>query len=1134
MSRENNHTPIVNLPDTPYKGLEPYSEADANFFFGRESEWEIIADNLRAARLTLLYGVSGVGKSSLLRAGVAHHLMEDAKKNLAEYGTPEFAVVVFNAWQDDPLVGLVKKVEKDIKSLLKGKTFELLPSSQKLDQILEICAERLDVKGGVGELLIVLDQFEEYFLYHPNEQGARTFADEFPLAVNRPDLPVNFLISIREDSLAKLDHFKASIPNIFDNYLRVKHLDAQSAYDAISKPIEKYNHLSPYEEPINLNKGLVKVVIDQVSKIVKDNNGRGITNESRVEFKKQIEAPYLQLVMEYLWKEEINNRHSDSLRLLTLLEIGGAEKIVKEHLNKQMESLKEDERKAAAKIFQYLVTPSGTKIAYPVLDLVEITKLREKELKDLLETLSSGSQRILRPVGPSPSNPEVERYEIFHDVLAEPILDWVRTYTIQKTKVQLKIREIELLSLDALRQFQDEVLQLKALRNAMRAGNLLKQIRNETTLEDTVKARVMLALQKILDGIQEQNQIQHPGSPIYAMCLSRDGQKLATGSADGVMAIWDLHGHCICSFGNHKSIVPSLSFHPDGTQLAVAYLDGHIQIWNLQGKMLAEFQQAEQVYCIQFSPDGQVLAVGLANGITQLLDLHGHPVAECSGGHQGGVYRIQFSPDGRHLLTASPMDITDVSACLWTTQGDRVTKFGVPGKMIYDISFSPDGQFVATAFMDKTVFLWDIQGSQRAEFKGHEGIISQVDFTPDGQHIRTVAWDGTARWWDTEGHQISKLKICKLPILQGSFTPDSCHLVILSMDGTVHLWNTATQQNAPVTEVNSQEGMMHFCVDFHPDGQRLLTTSADGTAILCNLHGELLRIFEGHQKEVYRARFSPDGNMIATASADGTARLWNLEGETLVTFEDHTDPVAQVSFSPNGELIATASFDRTARLWNCHGKQLYELKGHHGQVYSVSFSPDGRYVATASTDTLVRLWTVDGNFVRELRGHGSIVNYVNFSRDGRYLATASSDGSAQIWEPNGKRVAKCRGHSGIVYWTSFSPDGSKLATASGDYTVRLWDMKGNQLAEFKDHQDIVFCVQFSPDGKYLATASADGTSKLRRIEKLDDLLARGCAWLHDYFETHSQEQEHLNLCGYASETDLIPLVQSDSVPEVVK
>ena len=91
------------LPATPYKGLMPYTEEDAPFFFGREAEREIITANLMASRLTLLYGASGVGKSSVLRAGVVHHLRQLAQQNLAERGTPEFAVVVFSSWRDDPL-----------------------------------------------------------------------------------------------------------------------------------------------------------------------------------------------------------------------------------------------------------------------------------------------------------------------------------------------------------------------------------------------------------------------------------------------------------------------------------------------------------------------------------------------------------------------------------------------------------------------------------------------------------------------------------------------------------------------------------------------------------------------------------------------------------------------------------------------------------------------------------------------------------------------------------------------------------------------------------------------------------------------------------------------------------------------
>ncbi|MBI2487305.1 MAG: ATP-binding protein [Deltaproteobacteria bacterium] len=88
---------IKKIPASPYKGLVPYSEEDEPFFFGRNGEREIITANLMASRLTLLYGASGVGKSSVLRAGVVPHLRQLAQQNLNEQGTPEFAVVVFSS-----------------------------------------------------------------------------------------------------------------------------------------------------------------------------------------------------------------------------------------------------------------------------------------------------------------------------------------------------------------------------------------------------------------------------------------------------------------------------------------------------------------------------------------------------------------------------------------------------------------------------------------------------------------------------------------------------------------------------------------------------------------------------------------------------------------------------------------------------------------------------------------------------------------------------------------------------------------------------------------------------------------------------------------------------------------------------
>jgi hypothetical protein len=92
--------------------LPPYDEADAPFFFGREAEAEIISANLMASRLTLLYGPSGVGKSSVLRAGVVRHLRLLAGQNLIERGAPEFAVIVFSAWRDNPITALAAQIER--------------------------------------------------------------------------------------------------------------------------------------------------------------------------------------------------------------------------------------------------------------------------------------------------------------------------------------------------------------------------------------------------------------------------------------------------------------------------------------------------------------------------------------------------------------------------------------------------------------------------------------------------------------------------------------------------------------------------------------------------------------------------------------------------------------------------------------------------------------------------------------------------------------------------------------------------------------------------------------------------------------------------------------------------------------
>ena len=401
---------------SPYKGLMPYSEDDAAFFFGRAAEQEIIIANLNVSRLTLLYGASGVGKSSILRAGVAHQLRQEAQTNLRERGTPEYAVVVFSSWRDDPVQGLIARVNDEIARTLGTETLRRSDAAN----LAAALAENAQRVG--GDLYIMLDQFEEYFLYHPNDSGENTFADQFARALNRDDLRVNFLVAIREDALAKLDRFKGQIPGLFENYLRMTHLDTNAARDAIVKPLDEYNRVYANGARIEIEPALVNAVLEQTrtGQVIVGDAGRGAVERAGGD---EIETPYLQLVMTRLWDETMR-AGSYVLRAETLQRLGGAEKIVRTHLDTTMRALPEHEQQVAANIFNFLVTPSGTKIAHTARDLADYSRVLETEIAATLEKLSGGDIRILRPVAPPLDQPNEPRYEIFHDVLGAPILDW--------------------------------------------------------------------------------------------------------------------------------------------------------------------------------------------------------------------------------------------------------------------------------------------------------------------------------------------------------------------------------------------------------------------------------------------------------------------------------------------------------------------------------------------------------------------------------------------------------------------------------------------------------------------------------------------------------------------------------------
>ncbi len=450
------------LAACPYVGLQPYTEEQHDFFFGRTRDTRVIVSNLYASPLTVLYGDSGVGKSSVLLAGVVPRLKAD----------PRTAVVVFREWHQPQAQQLLKLRCLEAVTSASGKRPDV-PVSLTLDDFLFEVAARFR-----GTTLLILDQFEEYFLYNPPSAAEDSLDAGLARAINRDEVQANFLIALREDGLAKLDRFRVRIPQLLSNTLRLRHLDADAAEEAIREPLRVHRERSPEAAaPTLIEPELVAAVLSQVRRDqVALHHAAGTGSAAGDKTKAHIETPYLQLVMTRLWEEEIAAQ-SGVLRLATLQALGGAGQIARTYLDGVMEQIDATGRELCSRFFDRLVTPSGSKIAQSTEDLTNYAGDLTGDVAGVLKKL--GDSRILRSIVPATAQAGGVRYEIFHDVIGAAILDWRRRFLARKAAIEAEQRaaaelEIQRQEVDRTRQLCSE--RERAAEERIRAARKIRRL----------------------------------------------------------------------------------------------------------------------------------------------------------------------------------------------------------------------------------------------------------------------------------------------------------------------------------------------------------------------------------------------------------------------------------------------------------------------------------------------------------------------------------------------------------------------------------------------------------------------------------------------------------------------------------
>ena len=1045
-------TPLPGLPQAhagqqdaraPYPGLEAFTAADIDVFFGRSPETNQLLDRLQPTlpgatnRFVTIIGNSGSGKSSLVQAGLASRLVRHRKPWL---------VLPVMVPGENPLeslgaclASLIPRNQESITAELKGEGHRAL---------VRIIAETRALEGTqAASTLLIVDQVEE-LLTLAGREPRNHFLDILSRAIEL-DPHLWIVATMRSEFLSGF--LDAVFAGLFRNPVMLGPLSRDSLLDVVQLPARQVG---------------VRFEPESLVQTLADDTGGGDA------------LPLLAYTMQRLY---LDSGPSRIITAAAYRALGGVAGAIASQADKVTAELKhQDPQAPVVSALLQLVTLDGTE---PTRRRVPRTALSEPERRvldafeaaRLITAKASGSSAVL----------EVAHEALFRQwsPLAQEIQS--RAEDLQRrAQIERWADEWERSGRKDAYLLKDERLHMAeqwlGLRPdvAMHLPLVIEFINRSKRSDATVQERLSDAVARRAIAIVERDPEQS-----LLLALSAIEECTPTPMAHRALLAALSVTQCSALLAGHDDVVRDADWSADGLRLATACDDGFLRVWARDGWRLEHSIAAhsEAIRRLAWSPGNEFIATGSEDRAAKIWDAKSGRLEQVLQGHEGAVRGLAWSLDGAYLATASD----DGTARIWDAkQGTVSMTLAGHTDMVMDVRWSPDGETVASGSRDRTVRLWDARtGRPLQTFRGHHDAVRALSWAPDGSRLASASRDRTVRLWNV-GEAATEMTLHGHDdgVRSVSWSPDGRVIATASDDRTARLWDASTGLSLSVMLGHSD---IVRCVTWSPGGQHIASTSSDHVARIWEARGGGgFRVFDAHGDWANAIAWSPAGDKVVTGSDDGWARLWNVEGDMLVNARRcHEDGIRTIAWSPRGDLIVTGSTDRTAKLWNAGSwAHIRTLHGHEDVVLSAAWSPSGRYVATVSDDRTLRIWSVDSpGEPRILRGHRDVIRSVAWSPSGDVIATGSDDRTVKIWQVDGaaEDALTLRGHANWVECVAWAPAGDRLASASGDKTVIIWDASSAaQLHVLRGHDDSVRGVAWRPDGTVVATGSADRTARL--------------------------------------------------------
>jgi WD40 repeat protein len=1111
---------------SPWPGLESYTESSRRFFFGREKETEELVRLIRRNTLTVLFGQSGLGKSSLLQAGAFPVLRE--ADYLPLYLRLDHALpsqnpqsAIRNPQSKDSLSDQVKSALVDAIKLVGADA----PAPCADETLWEYFHRKdIDIWSAKNRLLtpvLAFDQFEEIFTLGraneeqrergraflteladlvenraPAELRAKFDAGELDIARYNFDKPsCQVVLSLREDFLPDLEGLKHEMRSILHSRMRVKRLNGTQALEIVTRPA-----------PQLIADGVAERIVEFVA------GARGGSAERLNEL--EVEPALLSVIC-----RELNERRRalGQKEITADLVSGNRREILTDFYERSVADLPADMR---AFVEDHLLTKSGFRDNLALETALEFPGVT----RPLIDTLVS--RRLLR----IEDRLGVQRVELTHDVLAEVI------------RASRDMRQQRELLAGARRQTRRQrwmIAGLAAIIAGLCVGAFFgirtqRQSAAQASETDFVLGSRLLDEGKLPEGLAYMaragrkdplNELVAPRllstlslhnfalpvgqpmalpAPALGGAYSVDGRKIYVQTEDDALrsidvATWQLEpAH---DFGA-KIIRNGILLAERAPVFAVQFTDHTIGIYRHLEKWVrvATISEENASRYVQLSPDGRWLAVRNSGG-EEIRIWDTESGAQRAKIAASGVF--QFSPNSRQIATYGGENRT----YLWSVpdgkqvgepiqqdreisrgrrfsaDGKRLFIFYAAGLQAYDtetgekhgpllkatinalssVTVSPDGSVIAIAGQERRVEVISVTtGSPAFAALEHGGVVIDATFSRDAPVLLTNSTDGFFRLWDMTTGRLLAEPMLK----QDRYTP-----AIISPDGReVAVFTVA----GPVIRVRVGRGA----------AEPLVLPRPAGSVILVNFHSappaRLLWVMNDRAKAIDAV----SGQEVAGGfSYPQPLTPWTTRSGVQIS-RSNNGP----SLGPGEPMIARLGIDNF-RVWTLRDDgSVSDIRLEDPPSLletGFNLNPMGSVAAAGASPESVRVWNLKTGRVmntitvaRRIRGSGQgSVNSLRVSFDEKRIAIATFDNHIHVFDiESGTRLCELAltGRASLRGFI-FTHDSAGLITGDNWGEVRHWEISsGKMLASYQAHRSEVTRFDFSNDNRYAMSLSSDG------------------------------------------------------------